>query len=348
MSEPDDSFDLRADLARLVSGDDLSADRAGQIIGAIMDGRCADMQVASLLTALHMKGESAEEIVGAARAMRSRATSIPVTLGGLLDTCGTGGDGLHTFNISTATAIVAASAGVPVAKHGNRSVSSSSGSADVLETLGVRIDLTPNDVARCIEAVGIGFCFAPLVHGAMRHAVPVRRAIGFRSIFNLLGPLTNPAGAEFQLLGANGPDQAKKLATALASLGVHRALVVSGADGLDELSSWGESVVFDVAGGAVRRRVWTPAVFGLPVTDVNELRVSDAMQSAEMIRSVLTNGDSPGRPIVLMNSAAALLAAGQATGPEEGVRMAAEAIDSGAARATLEKLASWTQAAADA
>ncbi len=227
-----------------------------------MRGEADERVLAALLTALRIKGEAVSEIVGAARAMIACATRIPTTRRGLLDTCGTGGDKLHTFNISTAAALVAASSGVPVAKHGNRSVSSSSGSADVLEALGINVRLTPEEVGRCVDDLGIGFCFAPLFHGSMKHAMPVRKVLGFRTLFNLLGPLTNPAGADFQLVGVSTVSAARKVAGALAELGRKRALVVCGAGHLDEVSLWGETTVFRVEGNSLIQEVWTPLFFG--------------------------------------------------------------------------------------
>ncbi|MFK7821261.1 MAG: anthranilate phosphoribosyltransferase [Planctomycetaceae bacterium] len=334
--------DIRKTLIRASSGEDIAAEELTECFRNIMQGQCEPTQIASLLTALRMKGETKDEIAAAASVMRECATKIPVTDSNVLDTCGTGGDGLHTFNISTATAIVAAACGVPVAKHGNRSVSSSSGSADVLEALGVRIDLSPDQVADCIKDVGIGFCFAPLIHGAMKYAVPVRKALGFRTIFNLLGPLTNPAGAEVQLLGANNVQTAEKLAEALAILGSKKSLVVSGADGLDELSLWGDTTVFIVTPHGVQQETWNANRFGLESCNVSELQVSSAQESAEVIRSVLTNGDSAVRRIVTMNAAAALLAFGQVETPIDGVQVVSDTLDSGAANATLEKLIQWT------
>ena len=332
-------YDMRETLGRVTAGEDLAVDEVTTVFGAIMDGRCDPAQIAALLTGLRMKGESVGEIAGAARSMRERATQIPVTAGDCLDTCGTGGDGLHTFNISTATAIVAAACGVRVAKHGNRSVSSSSGSADVLEALGVRIDLTPEQVAKCIDEIGIGFCFAPLIHGAMKHAVPVRKALGFRTIFNLLGPLTNPAGAEFQLLGANNLETAEKLANALHQLGTRRSLVVSGAEGLDEFSLWGDTTVFEVTADGVTKETWNAATFGLEPCEVSELVVSSAAESAEMVRSVLTPADSAARRIVIMNTAAALYAIGRCESVIDGVQHVTECLNNGAGQRTLEKLA---------
>lgn len=321
---------------------DASAETIRAAIGAIMDGRCGDVEIAALLTALAVKGETEEELAGAAQAMRARMTRIPTGRTGLLDTCGTGGDRLHTFNISTATALVAAAAGVPVAKHGNRSASSRSGSADVLEALGVTIDLSPVQVGRCIDQVGIGFCFARLLHTAMKHVAPVRTALGFRTIFNLLGPLTNPAGAEFQLIGVGRVDTAERLARAAARLGTKRTLVVCGNDELDEIALWGVTTVFDVQGGHIGQHLWTAADLGLPECTVVPLQVTSPQESAQMIQGVLSGAHrGPPRDIVLANAAAALLAAGRVTSPSEGVTVAARSIDSGAAADTLQRLAQW-------
>jgi len=305
---------------------------------AIMDGQCSETEISSLLTALRVAGETVDEIAGVASVMRQRATRIPTSRGGLLDTCGTGGDRLHTFNISTATAFVVAAAGVPVAKHGNRGVSSSSGSADVLEALGVNVQLSPAQVGHCIEQVGIGFCFAQLLHAAMKHVGPVRKQLGFRTIFNLLGPLTNPAGAEFQLLGANRRHFAAMLAAALQQLGIRHAFVVCGNDQLDEVSLWGETAVFDVSSATVIESVWTAATFGLPECRVEDLRVSNSIESAARIRGLLTGELGPARNIVLANAAAALLVAGQVASPLAGAAAAAAAIDSGRAAQKLEQL----------
>ena len=305
---------------------------------AVMDGQCTEVDIAALLTALRATGETVDQVAGVASVMRQRATRIPTTRTGLLDTCGTGGDRLHTFNISTATAIVAAAAGVPVAKHGNRSVSSSSGSADVLEALGVNVQLTPLQVGECIDRVGIGFCFAPLLHSAMKHVGAVRKQLGFRTIFNLLGPLTNPAGADFQLLGANRRHFAAMLAAALQQLQTRHAFVVCGNDELDEVSLWGTTVVFEVTPMAVQATHWTAASFGLPECRVDDLKVSNASESAARIRSILAGERGPARNIVVANAAAALLVAGHASSPVAGAEQAAAAIDSGKARAVLELL----------
>ena len=322
----------------------VSRPAAEAAFAALMDGACSEPEIAALLTGLRVAGETIEEIAGAASVMRQRATRIPCQSRGMLDTCGTGGDRLQTFNISTATAFVVAAAGVPVAKHGNRSVSSSSGSADVLEALGVNVQLSPEQVGKCIDTVGIGFCFAPLLHSAMKHVGPVRKALGFRTIFNLLGPLTNPAGAEFQLLGANRRHFAAKLAAALQQLGCRRAFVVCGNDELDEVSLWGETAVFDVSPAGVRECSWTAATFGLPECNVGDLKVQTAAESAARIRSIFGGERGPSRDIVIANAAAALLAAGKSDVPTEAAAQAAQAIDAGVAQGILERLIQATRA----
>jgi len=334
MSDP-----VRDALVIALEGRNLSEEQAAAAVGAVMDGVADEALVAALLTALRMKGESAPELVGAARAMRERATRIPARVTGLLDTCGTGGDGLATFNISTATAIVAAAAGVRVAKHGNRAASSKSGSADVLEALGVNINLTPEQVARCIDDVGIGFCFAPLLHGAMKNVAPIRKRLGFRTIFNLLGPLTNPAGADYQLVGAGRCATAEKLSQALARFGPKRAVVVCGNDELDEVSLWGATTAFVVEGEAVRRVDWeATALTSRRNVTAEELRVESPAESAAVIRRVLAGEESPARDVVIANAAAALFAAERAETIEAGLDVAKEAIDSGRARSTLDRL----------
>lgn len=322
----------------------VSADAMHAAMLAVMDGRCQPAETAALLTALAVQGETPDVLAGAARAMRDRAARIPTRRAGLLDTCGTGGDKLHTFNISTAAALVAAAAGVPVAKHGNRSVSSSSGSCDVLEALGVRVDLTPEQVGRCIDAIGIGFCFARVVHSAMRHVAPVRQELGFRTIFNLLGPLTNPARASYQIIGTSRIAGAQRIAAAIARLGTQRTLVVCGNDELDEVSLWGTTSVFDAQGGEVHTEEWTAASLGLAECRVEELRAGSPEESAGMITAVFANSaPAPQRDIVVANAAAALLAAGAAETLREGVARAAQTIDSGAAASKLEELVAWTR-----
>lgn len=326
---------LSSTIDRLLQGENLESKASYDAISSIMQGDCSDIQIAAFLTALHMKGETPEELVGAAQAMHERALAIPTQCTGLLDTCGTGGDQLHTFNISTAVAIVAAAAGIPVAKHGNRSVSSSSGSSDVLEALGVRLDLIPEQIGQCLENTGIGFCFAPLLHSAMKHVAPVRRELGIRTIFNYLGPLTNPANAEYQLLGANSVQAAEKIAHALLKLGRKHALVVCGNGELDEISLWGKTSVYEVTNSDLRNYEWTAADFGLPECDLSQLRVESSEQSAEIIRGVFKGNKGPARDIVVANASAALLAANKTTNLEQSVQNVSLLIDEGK---VLEKL----------
>lgn len=334
--------EIRLALDRLLKQQPLDGPTLRQAIGAIMDGRCGPVETAALLTALAVKGETEEELAGAAAAMRERAIPIESGQSRVLDTCGTGGDNLHTFNISTAAALVAASAGVTVAKHGNRSVSSSSGSADVLEALGVNIEISPQQAGQCLDEVGICFCFARTFHHAMKQVAPVRAELGFRTIFNLLGPLTNPARADYQLLGASRNHIAQKLAGALARLGITRGLVVCGNDQLDEVSLWGHTNVWDVEGTTIQHYRWNAADFGLPECTSEELRVSSAAESADVIRQVFAGRPGPARDITLANAAAALVCRGDAPAPLQGVNMAAQAIDDGKTLQLLERLVDWT------
>ncbi|MEZ6122557.1 MAG: anthranilate phosphoribosyltransferase [Planctomycetaceae bacterium] len=329
---------------QLVAGHDLSADAVRNCIGAIMDGACDPVEIAAWLTAMTCKGPAAIEIVGAAQAMRERAARIATRRRPLLDTCGTGGDRLHTFNISTATALVAAACGVNVAKHGNRSVSSNSGSADVLEALGVNIQLTPEQAGRCLDEIGITFCFAPLVHGAMKHAAPIRKTLGVPTIFNLLGPLTNPAGADYQLLGASSNERARLLASALSVLGCRKALVVCGNNELDEVCLWGPTLAFEIAVGRIQEIIWHPSDFGLKECTAAELRIKSSAESAAVIRRVLEGEDSAASRIVIANAAAALLAAEKSTSLEDAVRMVRLTLTDGIAAARLNDLIEWTQA----
>lgn len=333
---------LRNAVERLLIHEDLSETVSRDCIGAIMDGQCEPVDIAAFLTAMAAKGPVADELVGAARAMRQRATPIVTHRRPLLDTCGTGGDRLHTFNISTATAILAAACGMPVAKHGNRSVSSSSGSADVLEALGVNITLSAESAGRCLDEVGIAFCFAPLIHGAMKHAAPVRKQLGFPTIFNLLGPLTNPAGAEYQLLGASSFERAELLAAALARLGARRAFVVCGNDELDEVSLWGRTRALEISEGQVTPHDWTAETFGLPACDVSRLKVNSAAESGEVIRSVFADTATEAASIVVANTAAGLLACERVRTLTDGVSLAAETIRSGLALKKLNQLIEWT------
>ena len=341
-------------LRKIVGGEDLTRVEAEAAMEQILTGCASDAQIAGLLTALRMEGETVDELVGFATSMRRHAPAIlrshafPADAP-LVDTCGTGGDASCTFNISTAAAFVVAGAGVRVAKHGNRSISSRCGSADVLEQLGVRIDLPPERVAQCIEEVGIGFLFAPAVHMATRHAMPARRELRMRTVFNLLGPLTNPAGATAQVVGVYDAGLTELMARALGELGVRRALVVHGADGLDEISIAGETYVAELRDGSVRRYTVTPEDFGLHRAPLEAVRGGDAKHNADIIHKIF--GCSPHDPhlhgplreIVLANAAAALVVAGRAGDFVAGVRLAGKSIDTGAARERLEALVAFTQ-----
>jgi anthranilate phosphoribosyltransferase len=338
--------EIQSPLREALAGRPVSADDMAAAVGALMDGRASEIEIAALLTALAAKGETAEEIAGAAAAMRSRAARVGCSTPALLDTCGTGGDGSRTFNISTAAALVVAAAGAPVAKHGNRSATSTSGSAEVLQSLGVNIELQPEQVACCVDEVGIGFCYARLLHNAMRHVAPVRAALGFRTIFNLLGPLTNPASAEYQIIGTTSNATAEKLARAILQLGTRRTLVVCGNDQLDEVSLWGTTCVFDVQADRLSRLEWTAADFGLAECRLEELRINSPAESAEVIRGILAGKPGPARDIVVANAAAALWCIGRAETTRAAAALAAEQIDSGAAHKKLEQLAAWTTRAA--
>jgi anthranilate phosphoribosyltransferase len=331
-------------------GDDLSRKEAENAMEDVLSGHADDMRIAAFLTALRFKGETVDEVVGFATAMRRHGPRI-FSDGRihademLVDTCGTGGDARGTFNISTATAFVVAGAGVRVAKHGNRSATSLCGSADVLEQLGMRIDLPPASVARAIDEVGIGFLFAPAMHSATRNAAKVRRELGFRTVFNLLGPLTNPAEASAQVVGVYDAGVTELMAQALGELGVKRAFVVHGADGLDEISISGETHVSELRDGAVRNYMLAPEDFGVKRAPLEAIRGGDGKQNAEIIQKIFGGGGrTPHRDIVLANASAALVAAGRAANFLEGVQLAAESIDSGAAREKLEKLIAFSNA----
>ena len=338
----------------LVERRDLTRIEAAAAMEAIMSGAATNAQIAAFLTALRMKGETVEELIGFAQVMRQKAVRVRIkreevaALTGtdremLIDTCGTGGDAAGTFNVSTATAFVVAGAGLKVAKHGNRSVSSLSGSADVVETLGVSLELPPAAVARCIDEVGIGFLYAPLLHTAMKHVMAARREMGIRTVFNMLGPLTNPAGANAQVIGVYSAALTEPLARVLAALGTVRAFVVHGADGLDEISNTGESQISEVREGRVQSFTVRPEDFGLPHSAIAELRGGDREENAQIIRDILSGRDGPKRDIVLMNAAAALVVGGKARDLKEGVVLAAHSIDSGAAGRKLAALVELSQ-----
>jgi anthranilate phosphoribosyltransferase len=333
---------IREAIAALVDGNDLLEAEAAEVLGEIMDGEATPAQLAAFLTALRLKGETVDEIVGMARVMRAKSLHVAVD-GDLLDTCGTGGDGRGTFNVSTAAAMVCAAAGVKVAKHGNRAATSASGSADVLEALGARIDLTPEQVAACIERVGFGFMFAQGFHPSMRHAAATRREIGIRTIFNFLGPLTNPASAQRQLLGVADPVLAGKIVEALKRLGSTRALVVSSEDGLDEVSIAAPTWVYELRDGDVRSYAITPAEAGLAPATLREVLGGTPKENAERIRSVLSGAKGPARDFVLINSAAALLAADRGESLRDAVAVGAEAIDSGGALRLLDEFVALTK-----
>lgn len=335
-------------------GDDLSRREAENAMEDILSGDADDAVIAMFLTALRFKGETVDEVVGFATAIRRHAPRIfadgnAIAEEALVDTCGTGGDALGTFNISTATAFVVAGAGVRVAKHGNRSHTSLCGSADVLEQLGMRIDLPPERVARAIEEVGIGFLFAPAMHAATRHAAKVRRELKIRTVFNLLGPLTNPAGASAQVVGVYDAGVTELMAQALGELGVKRAFVVHGEDGLDEISISSETYVSELRDGVVCNSSLTPEDFGVSRAPLSAIRGGESKENAEIVRRILEGApcepeSSPHRDIVLANASAALVAAGRASDFRDGVRLAAESVDSGAARDKLEKLIAFSQA----
>lgn len=331
-------------LGRVTAGEDLDRDDMATAIDGMMRGHWSDEQIAILLTALHHKGETVDEVAGAAEAMRRHMTKIHSNRTDLLDTCGTGGDGSGTFNISTAAALVTAAAGVPVAKHGNRSITSRTGSADVLLELGINIEASVSQAERCLDEVGICFCFAPLLHPSMKHVAQVRRQLGFRTIFNLLGPLCNPADAAFQLLGVGRPPLRPLLANALHHLGTQRAVVVCGEDGLDEVTLRGTTHCTLVAPTGLRDFTWVPSDFDLTaVSDFKPLEVDGPAASARVIQQVLAGTPGPATEIVILNAAAALWTAGRGDA-RTCAQQAREAIMSGAASDTLRRLADRSHA----
>jgi anthranilate phosphoribosyltransferase len=324
-------------ISSLLAKQDLSEEQASAAMVEIMEGAATPAQIAGFVVALRAKGESADEVAGLVRTMRSYAQAINVS-GDLLDTCGTGGDRTGTFNVSTAAALVCAGAGVKVAMHGNRAASSRCGSADVLETLGVKIELDPDGVARCIETAGMGFCFAPVFHPAMRHAGAPRRELGVATVFNFLGPLTNPAGAKRQALGVSDRSMLEKMVAALARLGSERVLAFHGHSGLDELSTSGPSEVLELRDGETHSWTLDPADLDLPPADLSDVSGGTAEENATFIRQVLAGEEGPRRDIVILNAAAGLMAAGRADDIFAGLQQASESIDSGHAQRSLELL----------
>ncbi len=345
-------------IAKVVEGEDLSEAEMIEVMDQIMGGEATSAQIGAFITALRMKGETVEEITGAAKVMRSRATpiragrvldldrdDINIERESILDTCGTGGSGTKSFNISTTVALVVAACGVKVAKHGNRSVSSACGSADVLEKLGVNLDVGPSVVERCIAEAGVGFLFAPALHGAMKHAIGPRREIGIRTIFNILGPLTNPAGADRQVLGVYREALVEDLARVLCALGCRRGFVVHGLDGMDEVTLAAPTRVGEIRDGKVTLYTVAPEDFNLSRCVLSDLQGGDAVRNAGIVREVLQGHSSPRRDVVLLNAAFALVAAGVSDDIPNGMKIAAKAIDSGDALAKLEHLVRITNAA---
>ncbi len=334
---------FRENLNKIIQGKNLNETEMSQMITEIFSGNITDAQIGAFMAALATKGETFEELAGAARAMRRKAVRIQVSAPTVVDTCGTGGDASQTFNISTTTAFVVAGCGVTVAKHGNRSISSRCGSADLLEAMGVKIDINPEIVEEAIQETGIGFLFAPLYHGAMRHAAKARKEVGIRSIFNMLGPLTNPAGANCQLLGVYAPELTEMFANALRLLGTKRAFVVHGNDGLDEITVCAPTRISELNDGLIRTYDITPEQFFGNQSNPEDLTGGDPEMNAEITRKIFNGEKGPKRNVVLINASAALVAAGKAKDFEEGISLAKASIDSGSAAAKLERLAGFTQ-----
>lgn len=330
-------------LARLLEGRDLSRDDAREVMEQVMRGEATAAQIGGFLVALRVKGETADEIAGCAEAMRAHVLAVRPRRDDLVDTAGTGGDGARTFNISTAAALVAAAAGAGVAKHGNRAISSASGSADVLEALGFDLEQPPERIERSIDELGFGFLFAPSHHPAMRHAAPVRRELAARTVFNLLGPLTNPAGARAQVVGVYAPELVPTIADVLARLGARHAFVVHGAGGVDELSPAGPNLVCEVTDGRVERREIDPRDFGVPRCRPGDLRGGSPEDNAAVVRAIFEGARGPKREAVLLNAAGAIAAGGGARDLAEGYRLAAEAVDSGGAGERLDALIAFSR-----
>ncbi len=346
---------IKEAIAKVVEREDLSEAQMIEVMDQVMGGEATPAQIGAFITALRMKGETIPEIVGAAKVMRMRAT--PIRVGAvvdidrdeinieretILDTCGTGGSGTKSFNISTTVAIAVAACGAKVAKHGNRSISSACGSADVLEKLGVSLDVSPEQVARCVEEVGVGFLFAPALHGAMKHAIGPRREVGIRTIFNILGPLTNPAGADRQVLGVFRQDLVEPLARVLLDLGCRRGFVVHGSDGMDEITLTGATSVAAIGGGRVELQTIEPEQFGFSRCALEDLQGGDAEQNAAIVKAILAGEAGPKRDIVVLNGAYALVAAGLASDIDEGIAQLQKVLDNGQAQAVLEALIRMT------
>ncbi|MEC9377895.1 MAG: anthranilate phosphoribosyltransferase [Candidatus Latescibacterota bacterium] len=329
---------IQAAIGRLIAGESLDRDEARGVMEQIMSGDATDAQIGGFLMALRAKGETIDEIAGFAETMRAKATQITGGKAPLVDTCGTGGDASGTFNISTTVAFVAAGAGLTVAKHGNRAMSSRCGSADVLAQLGVNVEATPDQVGHCLDEAGIGFLFAPALHGAMKHAIGPRKELGTRTVFNVLGPLTNPAGAKRQLIGVFAPDLTETMAGVLGALGSERAFVVHGHDGLDELTLTGPSRVTELADGATKTYDVTPEDFGLQRVSVDQLAGGDAAQNAAILTSILDGELGPAADVVVMNAAAAIVACGVSRDLASGVKVARDSIEFGKARSSLDRL----------
>ncbi|MGD8568570.1 MAG: anthranilate phosphoribosyltransferase [Gammaproteobacteria bacterium] len=336
-------MDIQAAIAAVIDKRDLTQEQMESVMRTIMTGEATQSQIGGFLVGLRMKGETVDEITAAAKVMRELAAHVNVSDPHLLDTCGTGGDGAKTFNVSTAVAFVAAAAGAKVAKHGNRSVSSKSGSADVLEAAGVNLDLSPEQIAQCIEQVGVGFMFAPKHHGAMKHAIGPRKEMGVRTIFNVLGPLTNPAGAPNQLLGVFSHHWVAPLAEVLGQLGSRHVMVVHAEDGMDEISIGAPTRVAELKGGEVKTYNITPGEFGIDQGDVSALAVDDAAQSLAMIKGVLNNDAGPARDIVLLNAGAAIYTAGLTDNMADGIELAKEKLANGEAAKKLDALVQFTK-----
>ena len=329
-------------VSKVARGEDLTEEEMVSVMEEVMSGGASPAQIGAFITALRMKGETVAEITGAARVMREKATKVEVSDDLVVDTCGTGGDESMTFNISTAAAFVVAGCGITVAKHGNKSVSSKSGSADVLRALGVNIEAEVSNVEECLKEVGIGFLFAPLLHGAMKYAAPVRREIGIRTIFNILGPLTNPAGARYQVLGVYDPILTDLMGKVLANLGSTHAFIVHGEDGLDEITLTDETRVTELKDGEIKTYHVKPEDFGVERCGAGELKGGGPDENAKIILEVLSGKDGPKRDVVLLNSSAAIVATGKARSLEEGVAIARGSIDSGEALKKLEALKTRT------